>query len=452
MRSFAGALARSFRALRHRNFRLFLGGQVVSLVGTWMQQVALGWLVYRMTGSAFLLGLVGFASQAPSLLVAPFAGVWADRANLHRMVIAAQVLAMIQALLLAALVLAGVVTVPQIIALSLFAGAVSAVDVPARQSFLVKLVPVREDLANAIALNSSAFNAARLVGPSIAGVAIALIGEGPVFLLNGLSYAAVIGALLALRLPPEPPRAAAAPPVLRTLAEGFRYAFGFLPMRAILSLVALVSLAGVPFQVLMPIFATDVLHGDSHTLGFLASAVGLGSLGGALFMAARTSVRGLGRVIASAVGLSGASLVAFAFSRWQWLSIALLLLAGFGIMLQMAASNTILQTIVDDDKRGRVMSLYSTAFLGSLPLGSLGAGALASRIGAPLTVALGGVACLAGALVFARALPAVREQVRPVYARLGIPPRVATGIQGATEPMSAERAARAASDAEDAGV
>ncbi|MGE0455319.1 MAG: MFS transporter [Vicinamibacteria bacterium] len=416
------SLAHSFRALRHRNFRLFLGGQVISLVGTWMQQVALGWLVYRLTGSAFLLGVVGFASQAPSLLVAPFAGVWADRANLHRMVIAAQALAMVQALLLAALVLAGVVTVPQIVALSLFSGAVSAVDVPARQSFLVKLVPSRDDLANAIALNSSAFNAARLVGPSVAGVLIALLGEGPVFLLNGLSYVAVIGALVALRLPPSAPRSASPAPVLRTLAEGLRHVYGFLPMRAILLLVALVSVAGVPFQVLMPVFATDVLRGDSHTLGFLASAVGTGSLAGALYMAARPSVRGLGRVITSAVALTGAALLAFAFSRALWLSMLLLLAAGFGIMLQMAASNTILQTIVDDDKRGRVMSLYSTSFLGALPLGSLAAGALANRIGAPLTVALGGIACLLGAFAFARVLPALRQDVRPVYERLGIPP------------------------------
>lgn len=432
-------LTHSFRALRYRNFRLFLGGQVVSLTGTWMQQVALGWLVYRLTRSAFLLGLVGFAAQFPSIVVGPFAGVWADRWNLRRMVVTTQALAMLQALLLASLVLSETVTISHVLLLSAFLGVVTATDVPARQAFLVKMVEGKQDLANAIALNSSGFNAARLAGPSIAGVLIGLVGEGPVFLLNGLSYIAVIAALLAMRLPAAPPRVSPPSHVWGHLQEGLRYAFGFAPIRAILLLVALVSLVGVPFSVLLPVFASDVLGGGAHTLGFLVSAVGVGSLVGALYLAGRSSVRGLGRVIAVSVALFGSSLLALSLSRAVWLSVCILFFAGFGTMVQMASSNTILQTIVDDDKRGRVMSLYATAFLGALPLGSLCAGALASRFGAPLTVAVGGLGCLAGAAVFARSLPALRAQVRPVYARLGIIPEVATGLQTATEPLSATR-------------
>lgn len=433
-------LRASFRALRHRNFRLFLLGQVVSLLGTWMQQVALGWLVYRLTRSPLLLGLVGFAAQIPSLLVAPFAGVWADRLDRHRMVIATQAAALLQALALALLVLAGAIQIGHVLALSLFIGFVNAVDVPARQAFLVQMAG-RDDLANAIALNSSAFNAARLVGPSIAGVLIARFGEGPVFLVNALSYLAVIAALVAMRVPPQPPARAPLAP-WRSLREGLGYAARSLPIRAILLLLAAVGLVGVPFTVLMPVFATDVLGGDAHTLGFLSSAVGTGALAGALTLAARRSVRGLGRRIVAAVALFGASLVAFAASRELLLSLPFLFLAGYGMMVHMASSNTILQTIVEEDKRGRVMSLYAAAIMGTLPLGSLFAGALAGRFGAPATVALGGLGCLAAAAGFARALPRVREEVRPIYARLGILPELAAGLQTATEPAAGAAAAR----------
>lgn len=418
------SLAHSFRALRHRNFRLFLGGQIVSLAGTWMQQVALSWLVYRLTRSPMLLGLVGFAGQIPSLLLAPVAGVWADRGNRRRIVIATQALAMVQALLLAALVLRGTVSIGHVMALSVFLGLVNGVDVPTRQAFLVEMVTGRDDLANAIALNSSVFNAARLVGPAVAGFMIGLVGEGTVFLLNGLSYVAVIGALYAMRLGPQPRPLAAPEPLGRRLAEGFRYAFGFPPIRAILLLVAMVSLLGVPFTVLMPVFATDVLHGGPRTLGFLMAASGVGALVGALYLAGRATVRGLGQVIFVCVVLFGISIVGFALSRRLWLSMAALLGAGTGLMVQMGASNTILQTIVDDDKRGRVMSFYSMAFMGMMPFGSLLAGVLASRIGAPRTVAFGGVACLLAAALFALALPGLRAQVRPIYVRLGIVPEV----------------------------
>jgi MFS family permease len=437
-------LAVGSRALRHRNFRLFLGGQIVSLVGTWMQQVALGWLVYRLTRSAFLLGLVGFAGQIPSLFVAPLAGVWADRWNRHRMIVATQALSMVQALVLAGLVLTGTVRIAHVLVLSLFLGVVNAFDVPARQSFLVEMVKGREDLANAIALNSSTFNLARLVGPSIAGAIIAAAGEGVVFLLNGVSYLAVIAALLAMRLPPRAPAAGPAPPVWHNLREGVAYVTRFAPIRSILLLLALVSLAGAPYSVLLPVFAADVLHGDAHTLGFLVGAIGVGALCGALLLASRRTVRGLGRVIVWAVSLFGVTLALFSLSRHLWLSLLLVFLSGFGLMVHMAASNTIVQTIVDDDKRGRAMSFYAASFQGTMPLGSLVAGSLAGLLGAPRTVALGGAACLLGALAFARALPGIRAQVRPIYVRLGVIPEVASGLQTADEPAAAGRPARGA--------
>ncbi len=431
------ALAHSFRALRHRNFRLFAGGQFVSLVGTWMQNVALGWLVYRLTRSPFLLGATGFLTQIPALFFSPVAGVWADRWNRHRMVIGTQVLFMVQALALAALALSRRATIAEVLALCLFSGFVLAADVPARQAFMIEMVGDRADLPNAIALNSSIFNVARLVGPSIAGVLIGLTSEGTVFLVNGLSYVAVIGALLAIRVPPRPRRATAAPAVWAHLGEGFRYVARFAPTRAVLLLLALVGLVAAPYSVLMPMFATDVLHGDAHTLGFLVGSIGLGALAGALFLARRRSVRGLGTVIAWAAGAFGVALLALSVARAQWLACAVLAVSGFGMMAHLAASNTILQTLVDHDKRGRVMSLYAAAMLGTTPLGSLAAGALAGRIGAPRTFAIGGGACVAAALLFARALPALRAEVRPIYARLGIIPEVAAGLEAGEEPSSA---------------
>lgn len=439
MRPALARLTGAFRSLRHRNFRLFLGGQIVSVTGTWMQQVALAWLVYRLTHSAFLLGLVGFAGQIPALFLAPFAGIWADRWDRRLMVLATQALAMVQALALAALVYSGAVAVWHLIALSLLLGLVTAFDVPARQSFLVQMVGGRDDLANAIALNSSAFNAARLVGPAIAGVLIARFNEETVFLLNGLSYAAVLAALVAIRVPPRP--APSGPPVSpwRTLREGVSYVAGFSPIRTLLLLVGLVGVAGVPYRVLMPVFATDVLHGDAHTLGFLMGGIGVGALTGALLLAARRGVRGLGRLIVVAITVFGAALVGFSLSRSFALSLVLVFFAGLGMMLHMASSNTILQTIVDDDKRGRVMSFYAAAFMGTMPIGSLLAGSLADLVGAPQTVMIGGVACLLGALGFSRALPSLRMEVRPIYVRLGILPEVAAGLESATEPSPAVR-------------
>lgn len=420
-----------FRALKYRNYRLFFGGQTVSLIGTWMQRIAMGWLVYRLTDSAFLLGVVGFAGQIPGFLVGPFAGVIADRVNRHRMLMAAQILAMIQASILAILVLTGAIEVWHLIALSVLLGFIMGFEIPARQSFLVQMVENKEDLGNAIALNSSMFNLARLVGPSVAGILIATVGEGICFLLNAVSYVAVITALLAMKITPIKTETADTH-LLKGLKEGFSYAFGFAPIKAIILLFALVSLMGMPYQVLMPIFARDVLQGGPHTLGFLMGATGVGALVGAFYLASRKSVVGLGKVIALAAGLFGAGLVVFSMSHFLWLSLFLVLIVGFGMMVQMASSNTVLQTIVEDDKRGRVMSLYAMAFMGMAPLGSLLAGSLASKIGAPYTLLIGGSFCVLGSLLFARKIPVLRKAIRPIYVKMGIIPEVATGIRTAT--------------------
>lgn len=430
-RAGGGTIRLALRALRHRNFRLFTAGQTISLIGTWMQQVAVGWLVYRLTDSAFYLGLVGFLSQAPAFVLAPFAGALADRINKHRLVITTQAAGMLQATILAVLVVSGDVQIWHILLLMTWLGAVAGFDTPARQSFLLDMVGDRADLPNAIALNSSMFNAARLVGPAIAGLAIAVVGEGWVIVFNAVSYIAVLASLLMMRLPRRP-HAHGRPRMLSHIHEGFRYAFGFAPIRSILLMVATVSIVAVPFTVLLPVVATDVLGGDARTLGFLMSATGLGALSGALYLASRASVRGLGRVIVMAASIFGVGLIGVALSRSLVLSLALLMLAGFGMMTQMASSNTVLQTLVDDDKRGRVMSLYSMAFLGAAPVGSLLAGSIAARFGAPVAIGAGGVGCLIAAWVFGAHLPALREIVRPIYVRLGILPEVARGIQAVT--------------------
>ncbi|MCY2990781.1 MAG: MFS transporter [Planctomycetota bacterium] len=414
-------------ALRYRNFRLFFFGQGISLIGTWMQQVAMIWLVYRLGNSVFLLGLVGFCSQIPSFFLAPVAGVYTDRWNLHRTILLTQSLAMCQALSLAVLTLTGTVAVWHVLVLSVCLGLVNALDIPARQAFLIRMVEGRESLPNAIGLNSSMFNGARLVGPTIAGFLIALVGEGVCFLLNALSYVAVLAALLAMRLPRQAP-AKPQQHVLHELLEGFRYAIRFLPIRDILLLLAFVNMAAMSLTVLLPVFATKVLQGGSDTLGLLTAAIGLGALLGALCLAYRKSVLGLGRQIAWASALLGLSLVAFSFSAVLWLSLLLLVIGGFAVMMETAASNTILQTIVDDDKRGRVMSFYAMAFLGAAPLGSLLAGSLASHLGVASVVRLGGILCLVGSAVFAWRLSVLREIVRPIYQRIGILPDVTSGI------------------------
>jgi MFS family permease len=419
------------RALSHRNYRLFFAGQGISLVGTWITRVATSWLVYRLTGSAAVLGVVGFAGQIPTFLLAPFAGVWVDRWSRYRVLVVTQVLSMLQSFALAWLALAGTIHVTHILFLAAFQGVINAFDTPARQAFVVNMVDDRADLPNAIALNSSMVNGARLLGPSMAGVLIAVAGEGWCFLLDGVSYLAVIASLLMMRRAGAEPRGPEKR-VLLELRDGFRYAFGFAPIRSVLLLLTLISLMGMPYTVLMPLMAARVLHGGPHTLGFLMGATGVGALGGALYLASRRSVLGLGRVIPAAAILFGCGLIAFSQSRTIALSLALMVVTGIGFMVQLAASNTILQTIVREEMRGRVMAFYTMAFMGSAPFGSLLAGGLATRLGAPGTILLGGCACIVGGVLFGRQLPRLRELVVPIYVERGILPAIATGLSDAT--------------------
>ncbi len=392
-----------FRALRHRNFRLFFSGQIVSLTGTWMQSMAQSWLVYRLTLSPALLGTVSFASQVPVLFLSPWAGIVADRHSRHRMVIATQSAMMVQALLLAVLTLTGRITVWQILILSVFQGICIAFDMPARQAFLVEMVG-SDDLMNAIALNSSMFNVARMLGPAIAGILVAALGEGMCFLINGISYLAVIAGLLLMRLAPwrpEGPR----PGRLDQLKEGVGYVLNHRAIRSLLGLLGIVSLLGMPYAVLMPIFADEILRSGPRGLGGLMSAAAAGALMGALWLARRRSVLGLDRVVVRACAVFGIALVLFSLARVYWLALACLAAAGFGVMVQMGSTNSLVQSLVENRMRGRVMGLYATMFLGAAPWGSLLAGFLAQRAGAPATVALGGIACLASAGLLAVRVP-----------------------------------------------
>jgi len=407
------------RALHHRNYRLFFGGQSISLIGTWMQQIAMSWLVYRLTNSALLLGIVGFSSQIPVFLFASIAGVYADRWNRYRILVVTQTFAMIQALILAFLTLVGAIHVWYIIVLSIFLGVINAFDMPARQSFVVELIEKTEDLGNAIALNSLMFNGARLIGPAVAGLLIGLLGEGVCFLINGISFLGIIIALLAMRIPKKE-RIVRTSHVWQDFREGYSYAFGFAPIRYILFQLGLMSFMGMSYVVLMPIFARDVLHGGPHTLGFLMTASGLGALAGSIYLASRQTILGLGRLIVYASAVFGAGMIAFSLSKVLILSLSMMLIAGFGMIVQMASSNTILQSIVEEDKRGRVMSIYATAFIGMAPLGNLFAGSLASWIGAPNTLIVSGAACIMGSLIFAVNLPQIRKEVRPIYIKMGI--------------------------------
>jgi MFS family permease len=421
------------RALGSRNYRLFFFGQVISLVGTWITTTATNWLIYRLTGSALMLGTVGFAGQFPAFVFGPVAGIFVDRWDRHRLLVVTQTLSMLQSFALAALVLSGRITLEWIVVLSVFQGLVNSFDMPARQSFLLTMIDNKEDLSNAIALNSSMVNLARLIGPSVAGVVIASTGEGWCFFIDGVSYVGVIAGLLMMRIMPRQAVPGKRGSVVQQFREGFSYAFGFRPIRSIMLLLALVSLVGVPYSVLMPIFAATVFHGGPRTLGLLMASSGCGALLGALWLAQRKSVIGLGRVIPIASALFGVGLIAFSFTHVLWLAIPCLVVAGFGFVVQMASSNTVIQTIVDEEKRGRVMSFYMMAFLGTAPFGSLIAGWLSSRIGAAETLLLGGTSCIAGALWFARSLREIREAVRPIYVRLGILPEVTSGIAQAAE-------------------
>jgi MFS family permease len=383
--------------------------------------VATGWLVYRLTGSALLLGTVSFAGQIPTFLVAPFAGVWVDRLDRRQVLVWTQTLSMLQSLTLAALTLSGHITIPVLLALSVMQGCINAFDMPGRQSFMVMMVEDKRDLQNAIAINSSMVNVARLIGPSLAGMLIAVSSEGWCFLVDGISYIAVIVSLLMMRLTATEAKRKVTS-MLTELRAGWTYVSEFLPIRTILMLFAVVSLMGMPFVVLMPVFAKTVLHGGPHTLGFLTGAMGLGALVSALSLAARKNVRGLIKMIPIAAAVFGAGLIGFGLSHWFWLSMLTVFIAGMGMMQGMAASNTVIQTIVTDDKRGRVMSYYTMAFMGMAPFGSLLAGGMAHKFGAPWTVMMNGTVILFGSAWFVTRLPALRRQIRPIYREMGILP------------------------------
>lgn len=399
-----------FRSLKFRNFRLFFGGQLISLTGTWMQTIAQAWLVYRLTGSSLLLGTVGFVSQIPIFLLAPAGGIVADRWSRHRVVIGTQTTMMILAFVFAWLTLTGRIRVWEILVLAAALGVATAFDVPARQAFLIEMVD-RETLMNAIALNSSMYNAARVVGPAIAGILVAAIGEGWCFFVNGVSFIAVIVSLLMMRLETQYEKQERGS-VLENVMEGFRFARGAEPVLALLLLVGVVSLVAMPYTVLMPVFADRVLHGGARALGWLMGATGIGALAGALLLAARTRLEGLGKWVAVSAAAFGVTLTLFAFSRWFWVSFLVLIPVGFTMMVEMASTNTLLQAMSPDRLRGRVMALYSMMSAGLAPLGSLFAGAVADGLGVAWTVALGGIACVACAGLFARRLPAMQAEAR----------------------------------------
>jgi MFS family permease len=413
-------LRTTLRAMRHRNFQLFFSGQLISLVGTWMQNIAQDWLVYRLTGSSLLLGTVAFASQIPIFLLAPVAGIVADRWNRHRIIIATQTASMILALTLATLTLTGRIRIWEIMVIASLLGVVNAFDIPARQAFLIEMVG-RDDLLNAIALNSSMFNSARIIGPAIAGIVVATVGEGWCFFANGISYIAVIAGLLMMRLTRRTELQKHGSP-LENMIEGFRFARHTAPVQALLLLTGFVSLAAMPYTVLMPIFAGRILHGGARQLGLLMMMTGVGALLGALTLASKPSVSGLGKWVWMAATGFGTSLILFSFSRQLWLSLLLLMPTGFGMMVQMGATNTLLQVMVPDRLRGRVMSLYSMMFIGMGPIGALAGGALAARIGAPWTVSIGGLVCLVGGAIFARRLPAMRGVARQLILAQGMGP------------------------------
>ncbi len=406
------------RALTHRNFQLFFGGQLLSLTGTWMQNVAQAWLVYKMTGSSLMLGTVGFASNIPVFLLAPIGGAVADRHNRHHIVVATQTAAMLLAFVLAALTLGGRVQVWHVVVLAALLGTVNAFDIPARQSFFVEIVG-KEDLLNAIALNSSMFNAARVAGPAVAGILVASIGEGWCFLVNGISYLAVIAGLLIMRLEPSR-RFRARSSALTELLEGVRFVRSAAPVRDLLIMLGVVSLLGTPYSVLMPIFADGIFHSGPRGLGMLMGATGIGAVLGALTVAARTSVKGLAAMNGRASAGFGACLALFALSHWFWFSLLMLIPAGFALMTQMACTNTLIQTMVPDHLRGRVMALYSVMFMGMAPFGAFLAGALAEKIGAPATVAIGALSCVGAAVVYEVRLPAFRRLARELILAQGL--------------------------------
>jgi MFS family permease len=426
------SMSHAWRALRHRNFQLFFVGQSISVIGTWMTRLATSWLVYRLTHSALLLGVVTFAGQIVSFALGPFAGVWVERLNRRKLLVWTQAAAAIQSLAMAALTLAHVITLWEVVALAALQGLINAFDMPGRQSFLVQMVDDRNDLSNAIAINSSMANGARLIGPAIAGLVIGAFGEGWCFLIDGISYFAVVASLLLMRIKPQEIRRGAAS-MFEQIGEGWEYVRSFSPIRTILLLFALVSLMGYPYAVLLPLFAGQILHGGAYTLGWLTAASGIGALVSGLSLAARKSVVGLTRMIQIAVAMLGFALILFGLSRALWLSLVLMVFVGFGLMQGASVSNTIVQSLVPEDKRARVMSYYTMAFFGAAPFGSLLAGALAHQIGAPYTVMLTGAVCVLGSLWFTVELPKVKADMHPIYQDQGLLPRDAAPIADVQE-------------------
>ena len=409
----------ALRALRHRNFRLFLTGQIFALIGYWIQMVAQSWLLYRLTGSATLLGVLAFASSVPILLLSPLAGLWSDRCNLHRTMFVTQLLELLQAATLAALALSGLIAPWHIVTLAMCLGILVAIELPIRHAYLLELVNGKEDLPNAIALTSLMANCGRLVGPAIAGILIGVLSEAHCFLINALTYIAVVISFLMIRVRPQP-RAPVKTAVLAGLREGFVYAWNLLPIRALLLTLAVVAFLGTPYATLMPVIVREVFSGNAEDMGFLVGAGGLGAISGTLYLASRANTRGLIRLIIIASAAAGIALALFAHAPSTWYALPLLVVIGFGILVTSVSVNMILQTIVDDDKRGRVMSLYTAAFLGIAPFGSLAAGALADHIGPRATLTLGGLCCVAAALVLAQRRHAIRAQIQPIYEKLGI--------------------------------
>lgn len=421
-----------FRSFQYRNYRLFFTGQGISLIGTWMQRIAMPWLVYHITGSALLLGIVGFAGQIPTFLLSPVAGVLTDRLNRYYVLIFSQIVAMLQALALTWLYYSGNIQVWHIVVLSAVMGCFNAFDVPSRQSFVVDLVERKEDLGNAIALNSLMFNGARIIGPSIAGVILASAGEGICFLANAISYLFVIVSLLMMKVPKRK-KAKSHAHIMKDMQDGFKYAFGFPPIKHIIWLLGVVSLMTMTYSVLMPVFAKEVLHGGSHTFGFLMGAAGFGALLGGLYLASKTTILKLGKIVPISAALAGLGLIFLSLSKYFPLSMLMMIITGLGMMLHTASSNTILQTIVDEDKRGRLMSIYTMAIMGTAPFGSLMAGGMAKIIGAPGTIFFGGVTCIIGAVIFYFKLPDLKNIVRPIYVKMGVIPEIGTALQTADE-------------------
>jgi len=416
-------LSRMGRAFSSRNYRLYFTGQGLSMIGTWMTLIATNWLVFQLTHSALLLGVVGFAGQIPTFFLAPFAGVVVDRWPRHRILIVTQILAMLQSLALAFLALTGMINIWYIIFLSIFQGLINALSMPALQAFVKEIVEKQEDLGNAIALNASLISSARLIGPAIGGLLIAAFGAGVCFLIDGISYIAVLVALLSMKFVPSKLAVQTLPPWQR-LITGFNYAFGFPPIRSVLLMMALLGFLGLPYVVLSPIFATDILHGGAETLGFLMAASALGALIASVYLSYRSSVVGLENIIALAPRFWGIGFIVFSLSHILGFSLIVMVAIGFGVVLQIAACNTFIQTIVEDDKRGRVMSFYSMAFMGMVPFGSLLSGWLASQIGAPYTLMINGTFGILGSLLFAKHLPVLTSLVRPIYKEIGLLPKV----------------------------